>query len=139
MVLDTSEASWQMKHLTLWYFAAGVVVSIVSRARDPVRKALHWGNWLVAVVLIAYYTFCIYGEMQQRFGGGAPLSAVLYLDKQPQWADSTIINVKVLDQTGEGYYIILSSLGDREALFIRRSEVSAVYFGERKVFPTRKP
>jgi hypothetical protein len=139
IAIDSSEASWQTYRLALWYFAAGAVISIASQASDPTRKALHWGNWLVAVLLISYYTFSIYSKIEQKFGGGAPMPAVLYLDKPAGWTDSTIVNVKLLDQTSEGYYVILPSMGGDKAMFIRRSEVSAVYFGQRSLTPARKP
>jgi len=137
--LDRSEASWQTYRLSLWYFAAGAVALIVSGASDPVPKVLHWGNWLVAVLLISYYTFFVYSKIEQKFGGGAPMPAVLYLDRPAVWTDSTIVNVKLLDQTSEGYYVILPSMGGDKAMFIRRSEVSAVYFGQRSLKPAKKP
>ena len=122
--------------LTTWYFLVGVFTFLVRDNENPLKEALDWRNWLFAAILVGFYASSIYGGIQAKYGGGAPTPAVLYLSKPSAWFDSNVVSVQLLDETEEGYFILAPS--SDKALFIPRSNVTALYFGSLNEVPKKK-
>lgn len=114
-------------NLTLWFFSAGALTLDVRRSPDRLRFALDFRNWFSAMLSLSFFILAVFGTMQPKFGGGAPAPVVLYLNKPVAWLDSPAANVSLLDETEQGFYVLVP--GKTRALFIPRNDVASVYFG----------
>jgi hypothetical protein len=114
-------------NLTFWFFWAGLFTLDMRRSSDRVRYALYFGNWFSAILGVSFFVLAVFGSMEPKFGGGHPAPVVLYLTKPVAWLDSTTANVSLLDETDQGFYVLVP--GKSKALFIPRSDVGSLYFG----------
>ncbi len=123
--------------LTVWYYAVGLITVIVYYAvRDPSsRRGLQWEVapfWLIG--LLSFYVLQVYGNMLPQFGGGKPRPVVMYFSTKIPAVDSDSAEVMLLEETDQGYYILLQA-DEKTAFFVRRDLVAAVRFGH----PVKEP
>jgi MFS family permease len=114
--------------LTLWFWVAAMAGKAVRDNNNLVMYALDYRTWSAIFLSMSIYITMVVGHIHQKFGGGAPVSAVMYVNKPvPLSNGTTMFEVSLLDETDQGYYVLPP--GKQKALFIPRSEVSAIYFG----------
>lgn len=113
--------------LTFWFFLSGITAVNIRLSPNRLRSALHFVNWMYIIIAIWFYTSSIFGSLPPKFGGGAPVPVVLYLNKPVAWLDSPTASVSLLDETDQGFYVLAP--GKSKALFIPRSDVGSLYFG----------
>jgi hypothetical protein len=124
--------------LTLWFFVAATITNTVKLRSDRLRCALDFRTWISVIANVGTYVSLIVGNIPPKFGGTAPMPAVLYLNKPIEWLDSkTTAPVSLLDETDQGYYVL--EQGKRKAFFVPRGDVSSVYFGPAEDLPKPKP
>jgi hypothetical protein len=124
----------ELAGLALWFWIAAMLGWDARSSRNRALYALDFRNWYFIVLSISIYVNMVMGHMQQKFGGGAPVPAVLYLNKPlPLSNGTTTVEVSLLDETEQGYYILPP--GKHTALFIPRGEVSSIYFGPAEDLP----
>ncbi len=111
-----------------WFWTAAVFGFMVRNSENRILYALDFRIWAGIVLSVSIYVTTIMGHMQQKFGGGAPVPAVMCLNKPLSFSNgATTFEVSLLDETEQGYYVLPP--GKRKALFIPRGEVNSVYFG----------
>lgn len=113
--------------LSGWFFLVGVVSFAARDSEDLLREALHWVNWLLVLCLMAFYGTSVYARIEPKFGGGAPMPIVVYLNRPLPWSTSKDVTASLLEETSQGYFVSTPRSGN--ALFIPRSDVAAIYFG----------
>ncbi len=117
--------------LTVWYYAVGLITVITYHVvGDPSsRHGLQWEMapfWLIG--LLSFYVLLVYGNIQPQFGGGKPRPVVMYFSTKTPAANSDSAEVMLLEETDQGYYILLHA-DEKTALFVRRDLVAVVRFG----------
>jgi hypothetical protein len=128
MGLLTWSAPETISGLTCWFWVAATAGSSIRSSPNRVSFLLDFRNWLWIILSISIYVSSIMGHMQQKFGGGAPVPAVIYLNKPLAFTGgNTTIEVALLDETEQGYYVLPRD--KHKALFIPRGEVTSIYFG----------
>ncbi|MGA2967221.1 MAG: hypothetical protein ABSD64_13500 [Terriglobales bacterium] len=114
--------------LALWFWMAAMFGLAARSSQNRMLYALDFRVWIGIVLSISIYVTSVVGHMQQKFGGGAPVPAVVYLSKPfPLSNGATTVEVSLLDETEQGYYVLPP--GRHRALFIPRGEVVSIYFG----------
>lgn len=120
--------------LALWFWVAAMFGLAARSSQKRIVDALDFRVWAGIVLSISIYVTMVMGHMQQTFGGGAPVPAVMYLNKPvPLSNGATTAEVSLLDETDQGYYVLPP--GKHKALFIPRGEVSSIYFGPAEDLP----
>jgi hypothetical protein len=119
-------------NLTLFLFLAGLSALQLKRG---IRYGLDFRNWFLAVLLIALFTFEIFGYIRPELGGGAPSPVTLYLSMPVAWLDSNVASVLLVDETDQGFYVLTAPTG--KAFFLPRSLVTSVYFGTKADLPQK--
>jgi hypothetical protein len=94
--------------------------------------ALDFRNWFFLVLSLSFY-IVMFGTIQPKFGGGAPVPVVLYLNSPVAWLDAKVVSASLLDETDQGFYVLTSPKG--KALFVPRSNVASLYFGSKDDLP----
>jgi hypothetical protein len=121
----------ELTGLTLWFWVAamfGRAGGVLRSREERVLYVLDYRTWFAVVLSVSVYVTLVVGHMQQKFGGGAPVPVVMYLNKALPLANGAMTaEFSLLDETEEGYYVLPSS--NKKALFIPRAEVSSIYFG----------
>jgi len=116
--------------MVLWFFFVGLSAGAIWSSEDKIRYLLNWRRWPVALILIAVYANFIYGRIQAKYGGGAPVPVTFCLDKPPAWIGSTTFRASLIDETDHGFYVLLPR--NEKALFIPRSTVLSLYFDSKE-------
>ena len=128
--------SKEVAGLTLWFWVAAMCGLAVRNSKRSgwVVYALDFRTWLAIIVSVSIYVTMVMGHIQQKFGGGAPVPAVMYLNRPLPLANgATTVEVSLLDENEQGYYVLPP--GKHKALFIPRGEVSSIYFGPTEDLP----
>lgn len=122
-------------NMTVWFVLIALFVLDVKSAQGWARYALDFRSWFNFLAILVFYVVLVFGTIQPRFGGGAPLPAVLYLNQPVAWLKAGPVVTSLVDETNQGFYVLLGS--KKRALFLPRSSVAAVYFGPSGDVPTQ--
>jgi len=115
--------------IALWF----MVLSFFAHAEMQSR---HWkfqtGNWKQsvawAIAAVAGFSSIYYPQMKPSWGGGEPVPATIYFNKDSLVLQGRSVSAKIVDETDAGFYVIGGS--DKRATFIPRSEVAMVYYSD---------
>jgi hypothetical protein len=117
--------------MTLWFYIVGLGgLAYTHLLSDPSQhKTVEWERQIpiLAIVLLVYGSL-IYKDITPYFGGGIPVPITMYFSSKIPLTDSDSMEVQLLEQTAEGYYVLRSG-DEKHAYFIRHDLVSAVHFG----------
>lgn len=130
-------SSVQIGTATIGLFMAGVVVRAYRFDVGRVESFLDFRNWTAAIILVGFYVGWMFQLVRPAYGGGAPVPATIFLEKPTAWFDSTTVSVSLIDETDQGYYVLLP--GKDKALFIPRNDVSSFYYGPVGDVPKKSP
>ena len=83
------------------------------------------------VVLIGFSVFplVIYPHIKSGWGGGSPVSVVIYLSNDSRILPGQQLSADLLEESDGGLYV--AQKGQQQALFIPRTEISTVYFSDK--------
>lgn len=133
-ILVYSYVQLETANLTVFLIlAAWIVNDVGKRHPDRLKSALDFWNWVWIAFLFAFYVIEVFPNIQSKWGGGATVPVVLYLNERVPWFDSIVAPVSLVDETDNGFYVVLSPKG--KAFFIPRAHVSSVYFGSKDDLP----
>jgi hypothetical protein len=116
-----------------WFAWCSLVVVQAYGPLTDLRK-LRYVNLVQTVVgVVATFSFfgvLVYPRIPAMVGGGEPLPATISFnaDKKPPVGQSDSLRVWLLDETDDGYYF-LQDKNSKNAVFVPKSEVRAVFFG----------
>jgi hypothetical protein len=123
-------------YLTVFLTLVGIITRDVKRWNNPVRYILDSKNWYLALFLIWVYINWVFSGMPPRWGGGQLTPVQVFQNTPVSWSPSNPIDALLLDESDQGYYVLLSPTG--KAFFIPRSSVSSILFGSKEDLP-KKP
>jgi len=115
--------------IATWFMVSSWLIEYEMGARS---WKLRLGNWYQSLgfSLTALVTFSIgyYPQIQASWGGGTPISAIIYFAKDSPFLPNRNLSAKILDETDTGFYLI--GANDKRATFIPRSAVVMVYYSD---------
>lgn len=123
-------------YLTLLLFVVGFHTALIKQEKNHLRYMLDFRNWAFVLILLWLYIYGVFNAVPQRWGGGQPTPIQMFQSAPAPWSSSNPMDVLLLDETEQGFYILLSPSG--KALFIPRSNVSSILFGSKDDLP-KKP
>ena len=90
------------------------------------------------VATFSFFGVLVYPRIPAMVGGGEPLPATIAFvqDKKPPIGESDRLRVWLLDETDDGYYFIHDK-NSKNAVFVPKSEIRAVYFGKSEDAPEK--
>jgi len=96
------------------------------RKKDEVRKT-PWERLFLLIVpaIFGLYAIKAFPNIKHEYGGGAPNPIVLHLTRKLPPFDSEVVQVSLIDETEQGYYVLR---GSDKAVFVARGLVEAVEF-----------
>jgi len=116
--------------VALWFFFVSLSVVGVWASENKIRYLFNWRRWWIPLLLISFYTPGIYGRIEAKFGGGAPVPVTFCLGKGTVWIRSATFSASLIEETDQGFYILLPP--NQKAFFIPRSSVISLYFDSRE-------
>lgn len=96
-------------------------------------ESLKARDWEIAAilsfsVLVPWFATGLYGRIKPAFGGGAPVEANLYLKENIPPFTTKSLNVLIIEETEQGFYVLNGTVGSKAATFVPRENVSTVQF-----------
>jgi hypothetical protein len=124
--------NFSTQYLGWWFFAVGIFALLHE---DAVRyeKNRREKDWVMSamVALFGLYVFplVIYPHIKASWGGGSPVPVVIYLSNDSRILPGQQLSAELLEESDGGLYV--AQTGEQQALFIPRTQVSAVYFSDK--------
>jgi hypothetical protein len=121
--------------LVVWFLICGYLTYTLHNAlRNPNDISLR--GWVQGVIgglgIVGFFALWLYPALPSAFLGGVPVPIVFqFSDKSMPVANSPQLKGWLLDETEDGFYFIQDKSA-KKAMFIPRSDVTAVYYGEQK-------
>jgi hypothetical protein len=116
---------------TLWTYLIGLGgVFCLHLLRDPAKRRLVEWERLIPCVSLALFSYSsyFYPNIPPHLGGGKPTPSTFYFASKVPFTNASSANVRFLEETTSGYYILVSD-DEKHGYFIRRDLVSAIHFG----------
>src|SRR5260221_3900870 len=82
-------------------------VTIVKRARSPLRFAFDYRSWYLAAAVLWIYITQIFGNLPPKWGGGKPTPILIFQHSPAPWSPSNPTDALLLDETDQGFYVLL--------------------------------
>jgi hypothetical protein len=123
--------------LTLILFGYGLGYMVIARdfrrtlPTSPQRFWLFCSSTVIAAITV--FATIIYPHIQAAWGGGAPISVVLYMSKDSRLMPNGQLGAKLVDESESGYYVLSS--GRQDAIFVPRTAVSTVVYSDKPLDP----
>jgi len=115
-------------HVTIWFFAFCLWTLIEMRSKQWDWRHLATLCPIMLLIVAGFATY-YYPRIKSSWGGGSPISVVLYLSKDAPVAPGKELPALLLDESDAGYYIVPAH--ESKAIFFPRSAVSLVLFGDK--------
>jgi len=115
-----------------WFFGVGTVANTLSEKTRGAEamKNIEWEMWTFYLLsYLSLYSVLVYGRVTQRFGGGAPITIVIYTTKTVPLFESQPERLFMVDENDRGLYL-LRTRDSHHAIFLPRSLIEEVYFGD---------
>lgn len=127
-LIETSEL--QRGSIALWFFVMGVAAEVLyhNSMLGNLRIKDWAGNTVYFLVVLWLFATYYYPHIKRSWGGGSPLSVVIWFSKESAVRPGQQIPVQLIDESDVGFYIL--GHGDKKALFIPRNAVSALYYAD---------
>lgn len=121
--------------LVVWFLICGYLTNEVQNAlRNP--SGISILGWIQGVIgglgIVGFFAIWLYPALPSAYLGGVPVPITLqFADKSMPIPNSPQLKGWLLDETDDGFYFIQDK-NAKKAVFIPRSDVIAVYYGEQK-------
>jgi hypothetical protein len=118
---------FDLSQTTTWFLILATWMLAESRIKK--RDLRQWATrFFIVLVSLAGFARYYYPRMKSSWGGGTPISVVLYLSKDSPLAPGKHLQAVLLDESDAGYYIVPAH--ESKAIFFPRSAVSLVLFAD---------
>jgi hypothetical protein len=119
-----------------WFYLVGLA-SIAAAwliGQGKGLKSLDWelGILFAFCVFLPWFAADLYGSIKPAFGGGSPVSAKLYLKEDNAVLRSRTLDIHIIEETEQGYYVLGKTDTSKTAVFVPRSSVSTAQFNSEK-------
>jgi len=121
--------------LVVWFLICGYLTNAVQNAlRNPSDISVL--GWIQGVIgglgIVGFFALLLYPALPSAYFGGVPVPITFqFSEKSVPILNSTQLKGWLLDETDDGFYFIQDT-NAKKAVFIPRSNVIAVYYGEQK-------
>jgi hypothetical protein len=119
-------------HIVLWFLAIGLLA--VSELQISKTRPQRWAQtaFLVLFVLGVFAKY-YYPRIGASWGGGAPISIVLYTTPESALSPGQQLEAVLLDDSDAGFYIVPAE--GRKAVFLPRKSVAMILFSGKNSQP----
>jgi len=107
-----------------------IIVKRWDKAERPIKFVLDYRNWALILCVLWLYISEVFVAIPPRWGGGQPTPIQIFQNSVAPWSPSNPIDGLLLDETDQGFYVLLSPTG--KAFFVPRSNVASAFFGSRQ-------
>jgi hypothetical protein len=118
--------------LVAWCYSVGLASILAGRGIEKGEdlKSTDWelGILVAFSLLVPWFATSFYGNIKPAFGGGSPGSAKLYLKEDNAILRAKIVDVLIVEETEQGYYVVDPTKDSKAAVFVPRSSVSTAEF-----------
>jgi hypothetical protein len=119
--------------ISLWFFGVGVAAQVdLNISSWDLAKNLTNADWAktLFVILGALLVFAslYYPHMKSSWGGGSPIDAVFYFNKDSVLKPNQSVPVQLVDESDAGFYIV--GTDESRAIFVPRNSVLLIYFSD---------
>jgi hypothetical protein len=117
--------------LTLWFFGALFIclLEIKGHSQGKFNDANGWTRSLVTfLVFVLGFAEWYYPHLKASWGGGTPVTATIYFAKESVVKPSQTVTARLIEESDQGFYI--AAPNEEKAVFVPRSAVNLIYFGE---------
>jgi hypothetical protein len=127
--------------LETWFFGVGLLIAIDRWTfwKGAGRRMSEWSaqNWSALLLLmfpmLFYFARVVYPMIQPSWGGGSPTRVIVYFSKDSRILPNQQFEGALIDESDSGMYVV--KRGERQAIFIPRQAVSALYFADKPLAP----
>jgi hypothetical protein len=116
----------------LWLFGIGLMAVITGQITGKWENKTAY-EWVAPVFLViptlAIFASAIYPQIKASWGGGSPTPVVVYFSPESRLLPSQHLEGDLLDESDSGIYVVMA--GEKQAIFVPRSSISAVYFSDK--------
>jgi hypothetical protein len=125
---------FQRGALPLWFLGIGLATELIYQSLSGLNfKGFKEKDWVsnLSFFLLVLFLFAnyYYPNIKASWGGGEPISVVMWFKSESAVKPGQQVAVKLLDESDVGFYIL--GRGEKNAVFIPRSAVSAVYYSDK--------
>lgn len=118
-----------------WCYLVGLA-SVIAAWLVEQGKGLKSTDWELRIlvgfsILVPWFASGFYGSIKPAFGGGSSLPAKLYLKEDNAVFRGRVVDVDIIEETEQGYYV-LSKTETSKAVFVPRSSVSTAQFNSKE-------
>jgi hypothetical protein len=120
----------------LWLFVVGVMAVIEHQFIGAIgkRTAYNWaGSALLLIPMLAFFATVIYPQIKTSWGGGSATPVVVYFSADSRILPGQHFEGDLLDESDNGIYLV--KVGEKQAIFVPRSAISAMYFSDKPLGP----
>lgn len=122
--------------LVIWFFVCGYTAyAVYDVFRNPdttisIQRSVQ--SVVTCLGTVAFFALWLYPALPSSYLGGVPVPITFqFAEKSMPVANSAQLKGWLLDETEDGFYFIQDK-NSKKAVFIPRSDVTAVYYGEQK-------
>jgi hypothetical protein len=117
--------------LSSWYYfvGSGFVFAYRTAKDSSLRRYFEW-EWLPFLIVfsIVWYSLRIYPTLKPEFGGGAPTTVEITFTSQGSVHMPASQEMQLIDETEQGYYILVPQADKKYVYFVPRKLVDTVKF-----------
>jgi hypothetical protein len=120
----------------LWLFGVGVMAVIEHQFIGAIgkRTAYNWvGSALLLIPMLALFATVVYPQIKTSWGGGSATPVVVYFSADSRILPGQHFEGDLLDESDNGIYLV--KVGEKQAIFVPRSAISAMYFSDKPLGP----
>jgi hypothetical protein len=115
-----------------WFFGCALIAyfldSRIMGAKD--LRDTNWANFIGwSIGALTVFALLIYPQIRWSLGGGAPVPVSLRFENKSPLDETGQTRFWMIDETEAGFYV-LGKQDAKRAVFLPRSAVRAIYFGE---------
>lgn len=121
----------------LWLFGIGVIAVIehqIIGGRIIERTAYNWlGSALMLIPALVVFATGVYPQIKTSWGGGSTTPVVVYFSTESRILPGQHFEGDLLDESDSGIYVVKPN--EKQAIFVPRSAISAMYFSDKPLGP----
>jgi len=120
----------------LWLFGIGLMAVITGQITGKWEKktAYEWiGLVFLVIPALGIFASAIYPQIKASWGGGSPTPVFVYFSPESRLLPGQHLEGDLLDESDSGIYVVKT--GEKQAIFVPRSSISAMYFSDKPLGP----
>ncbi len=131
VIEDLRLSSGAVRAESMWILGVGFLVYLAPASLEEMREkpGYYAQVWAIpAIVAVSAFGGVVYPSISSRFGGGSPSPVTVCFGQVSQASSTRAVKAGMVDEADRGFYVLIPE-SSKEATFIPRALVTAVYFG----------